>query len=40
LWESQQDRDAFFAKHVIPQMPADGPPPTTTVREIVSIQSR
>jgi hypothetical protein len=38
--ESQQDRDAFFAEHVIPLMPAGGPLPTTIVREIVSIQSR
>jgi hypothetical protein len=40
LWESQQARDAFFAEHVVPLMPAGGPLPTTTIREIVSIQSR
>jgi len=40
LWESQQDRDAFFEEHVKPILPAGGPRPNTTVRQIVSVSQR
>jgi hypothetical protein len=40
LWESRQDRDAFFEKYVTPLVPADAPRPTTTVRQIVSYTAR
>ena len=40
LWESQQDRDAFFEKYVTPLLPADAPRPNTTTRQIVSYTTR
>jgi hypothetical protein len=40
LWESQQDREAFFEKYVTPLLPADAPRPNTTMRQIVSYTSR
>ena len=40
LWESLEARDAYFAEHVRPILPADAPRPNTTVREIVSISNR
>ena len=40
VWESQQDRDAFFEKYVTPLLPADAPRANTTMREIVSYMTR
>lgn len=40
LWESQDDRDAFFEKHVTPLMPAGALRPSTIVRQIVSFTIR
>lgn len=40
LWESQQERDAFMEKYVTPLVPAGGPLPNTTVRQIVSFTIR
>ncbi len=40
LWESQQDRDAFVEKYVMPLVPPGAPLPNTTVREIVTITTR
>ena len=40
LWESQQDRDAFFETYVAPLVPAGAPLPNTTVRQIVSFTTR
>jgi hypothetical protein len=40
VWESQQDRDAFFEKYLTPLLPADAPRPNTTMREIVSYTTR
>jgi len=40
LWESQQDREAFFEEYVAPLLPAGAPLPNTTVRQIVSFTIR
>jgi hypothetical protein len=40
LWESQEDRDAFFDKYVRPTLPPGAPSPHTTIRQIHTVATR